>query len=121
MTSHVRSAAGGPLHRARINLAQLILSTAAVAFFFAFSGGSAVGQTIKFAHVDPADWTTSKKGAAGKVFKDLVEAESAGKMKVELYPAGQLGGGGAGAELQEGGPQGLDQLVLVVLGRSRHG
>lgn len=47
---------------------------------------------IKFAHVDPADWTTSKKGAAAKVFKDIVEAESGGKIKVEVYPAGQIGG-----------------------------
>lgn len=47
---------------------------------------------IKFAHVDPADWTTSKKGAASQVFKDLVEAESGGRITVELYPAGQLGG-----------------------------
>ncbi|MBX6370558.1 MAG: C4-dicarboxylate ABC transporter substrate-binding protein, partial [Rhodospirillales bacterium] len=53
----------------------------------------AAAQTvIKFAHVDPADWTTSKKGAAAKVFKDIVEAESGGKIKVEVYPAGQIGG-----------------------------
>lgn len=53
----------------------------------------AAAQTvIKFAHVDPADWTSSKKGAAAKVFKDIVEAESGGKIKVEVYPAGQIGG-----------------------------
>lgn len=65
---------------------------AAFAAVLAISANVAVAQTIKFAHVDPADWTTSKKGAAGKVFKDLVEAESSGQMKVELFPAGQLGG-----------------------------
>jgi tripartite ATP-independent transporter DctP family solute receptor len=56
-------------------------------------GAAAHADTvIKFAHVDPEDWTTSKKGAAGKVFKDMVEAESGGAIKVELYPAAQLGG-----------------------------
>lgn len=56
-------------------------------------GAAAEADTvIKFAHVDPADWTTSKKGAAAKVFKDMVEAESGGAIKVEVYPAAQLGG-----------------------------
>jgi len=67
-------------------------------------------QTVKFAHVDPADWTTSKKGAAGKVFKDLVEAESSGAMKVELYPAGQLGGE---AELVGQAQAGAIQITMV--------
>ena len=48
--------------------------------------------TLKLAHVNPADWRVSQKGAAGDVFKNLVEAESGGRMKVQLYPAGQLGG-----------------------------
>jgi tripartite ATP-independent transporter DctP family solute receptor len=71
----------------------------------------AVAQTtIKFAHVDPADWTTSKKGAAAKVFKDIVEAESAGRFKVEVYPAGQLGGE---AELVGQAQSGATQMAMV--------
>ncbi|WP_374466296.1 DctP family TRAP transporter solute-binding subunit [Ferrovibrio sp.] len=69
-----------------------------------------LAQTVKFAHVDPADWTTSKKGAAGKVFKDLVEAESGSKVKVELYPAGQIGGE---AELVAQAQAGAIQVVMV--------
>ncbi|MCP8687640.1 DctP family TRAP transporter solute-binding subunit [Marinobacterium sedimentorum] len=47
---------------------------------------------LTLGHVDPQEWTTSKKGAASKVFKDLVEAESGGRIAVNVYPAGQLGG-----------------------------
>ncbi len=47
---------------------------------------------ISLAHVDSQEWTTSKKGAASQVFKNLVEAESGGRIQVNLYPAGQLGG-----------------------------
>ena len=71
---------------------------------------SVEAQTVKFAHVDPADWTTSKKGAAGKVFKDLVEAESSGAVKVELYPAAQLGGE---AELVGQAQAGAIQITMV--------
>jgi len=46
---------------------------------------------VKLAHVNPADWRVSQKGAAGDVFKYMVESESGGRLKVELYPAGQLG------------------------------
>jgi tripartite ATP-independent transporter DctP family solute receptor len=74
------------------------------------SAGGAGAQTIKFAHVDPADWTTSKKGAAGKVFKDLVEAESGAAIKVEVYPAGQLGGE---AELVAQAKSGAIQMAMV--------
>ena len=48
--------------------------------------------TIKFAHVDPAEWTSSKKGAAGLAFKNIVEGDSGGRIEVQLFPAGQLGG-----------------------------
>jgi TRAP-type transport system periplasmic protein len=48
--------------------------------------------TIKLAHVNPADWRVSQLAAASEVFKNLVEAETSGRIKVELYPAGQLGG-----------------------------
>lgn len=48
--------------------------------------------TLTFAHVDPADWQTSKKGAAALAFKNIVEGESGGRITVKLYPNGQLGG-----------------------------
>ncbi|GGO85893.1 C4-dicarboxylate ABC transporter substrate-binding protein [Marinobacterium nitratireducens] len=47
---------------------------------------------LTLGHVDPQEWTTSKKGAAAKVFKDLVEGQSGGRIAVNVYPAGQLGG-----------------------------
>ncbi|HJS32004.1 MAG TPA: DctP family TRAP transporter solute-binding subunit [Alphaproteobacteria bacterium] len=110
MTSHVRFAASRSPLTTTTNLARSLLPAAAVALVVALASGAAPAQTIKFAHVDPADWTTSKKGAAGKVFKDLVEAESAGKMKVELYPAGQLGGE---AELVAQAQAGAIQITMV--------
>ncbi|TCK09552.1 DctP family TRAP transporter solute-binding subunit [Marinobacterium mangrovicola] len=48
--------------------------------------------TLTLGHVDPPEWQTSKKGAATKVFKELVEAESGGRIEVNVYPNGQLGG-----------------------------
>jgi TRAP-type transport system periplasmic protein len=46
---------------------------------------------IKFAHVDPPDVFSSKKGAAGVTFKNILEAEDP-SVSVKLFPAGQLGG-----------------------------
>ena len=45
--------------------------------------------TIKLGHVDPAEWQTSKKGAAGIIFKNIVEGET--EIAVELFPAKALG------------------------------
>lgn len=59
----------------------------AVALLTASSLTSAAN--FRFAHVDPADWTTSKKGAAALVFKNLIEAET--EHTVDIYPAGSLG------------------------------
>ena len=47
---------------------------------------------IRFAHVDPADLWISKKQAMAIAFKLTVEARSVGRISVEVYPAGQLGG-----------------------------
>ncbi|UTV99090.1 DctP family TRAP transporter solute-binding subunit [Marinomonas rhizomae] len=58
----------------------------------AVSSVSAADLTLTIGHVDPQDWTTSKKGAATEVFKNLVEAESGGRIEVNVYPSGQLGG-----------------------------
>jgi tripartite ATP-independent transporter DctP family solute receptor len=47
---------------------------------------------IRLGHPDPADIYTSRKAAGSTVFKNLVENETGGAIKVSLYPAGQLGG-----------------------------
>jgi tripartite ATP-independent transporter DctP family solute receptor len=65
---------------------------------------------IKFGHVDPPDVYTSKKGAAGAAFKNLVEAETSGAVKVSVFPAGQLGGE---RELVEATKLGTIQMCMV--------
>jgi tripartite ATP-independent transporter DctP family solute receptor len=64
---------------------------------------------IKFAHVDPADVFTSKKGAAGVTFKNIVEAEDP-SLAVQLFPAGQIGGE---RELIEATKLGTTQMSMV--------
>jgi len=70
----------------------------------------AAETTIKFAHVDPAEWQTSKKGAAGQVFKNIVEGESGGRIAVELFPAGALGGE---TDLVQSAQDGTIQMTMV--------
>ena len=64
---------------------------------------------IKFAHVDPADVFSSKKGAAGVTFKNIVEAENP-SVTVQLFPAGQIG---AERELIEGTKLGTVHMSMV--------
>jgi len=47
------------------------------------------GPTIKLGHVDPAEWQSSKKGAASVIFKNIIEGET--DISVELFPAKALG------------------------------
>ncbi|WP_316858581.1 DctP family TRAP transporter solute-binding subunit [uncultured Cohaesibacter sp.] len=68
----------------------------------------ASAQTIRVAHVDPDEWTASKKGAAAHIFKNIVEGET--NLKVDLYPAGALGNE---TELVGQAAEGLTQVVLV--------
>lgn len=56
------------------------------------ASASAAETTLTLAHVDPPEWTTSKKGAAALVFKQFVEAESGGRIEVQLFDSGSLGG-----------------------------
>lgn len=65
-------------------------------------------QTIRFAHVDPADWQSSKKGAAAEIFKNIVEGET--DLTVELFPAGALGNEDA---LVGQAQDGVTQVVMV--------
>jgi tripartite ATP-independent transporter DctP family solute receptor len=66
--------------------------------------------TLTLAHVDPQEWTTSKKGAAATVFKNLVEGESGGRIEVNVYPAGQLGGE---TELLQSAQDGTLSMAMV--------
>lgn len=54
--------------------------------------GQAADIELSFGHVDPQEWTSSKKGAAAKVFEDMVEGQTGGRIAVNVYPASQLGG-----------------------------
>ncbi len=65
---------------------------------------------IKLGHVDPADIFSSKKGAATRIFKDIVESETGGAIRVQLHPAGQLGGE---SELIESIKLGVIQMSMV--------
>lgn len=65
---------------------------------------------IKLAHVDPDDVFSSKKGAAARAFKDIVEADTSGAVQVNVFPAGQLGGE---RELIESTKMGSIQMCLV--------
>jgi tripartite ATP-independent transporter DctP family solute receptor len=56
---------------------------------FSLISFSSQSATIKLAHVDGAEWQTSKKGAAGVIFKNIVEGETS--IKVQLFPAKALG------------------------------
>jgi len=61
----------------------------ALASLLILSSTAFAAPTIKLGHVDPAEWQSSKKGAASAIFKNIVEGES--DMKVELFPAKALG------------------------------
>ncbi|MEW6670641.1 MAG: DctP family TRAP transporter solute-binding subunit [Thermodesulfobacteriota bacterium] len=78
--------------------------------FIPVSSPAADKVVIKLGHVDPVDIYTSKKGAAGRAFKEIVEAESLGAIQVDLFPAGQLGGE---RELIESTKLGTIQMSMV--------
>jgi tripartite ATP-independent transporter DctP family solute receptor len=90
-----------------------VVAFCAVALCLLVVGGGvssvAAGVEIKFAHVDPADVWSSKKGAAGVTFKNILEAEDA-SVSVKLFPAGQLGGE---RELIEATRLGTTQMSMV--------
>ncbi|KJZ19048.1 DctP family TRAP transporter solute-binding subunit [Loktanella sp. S4079] len=83
-----------------------IAATAALTLGLAASAASA--QTIRIAHVDPDEWTGSKKGAAAQVFRNIVEGET--NLDVEIFPAGALGNED---ELVGQVQEGLLQMTIV--------
>ncbi|OCX67357.1 C4-dicarboxylate ABC transporter substrate-binding protein [Thioclava sp. SK-1] len=85
-----------------------LTTTAAVAALTIGLAASAQAQTIRVAHVDPDEWTGSKKGAAAHIFKNIVEGET--DLTVELFPAGALGNED---ELIGQAQEGLTQVAIV--------
>ena len=73
-----------------------------------FSAPAFAETTIKFGHVDPAEWQSSKKGAAGVIFKNIVEGET--NITVELFPAKALGDEG---ELVQQAQEGTTHMAMV--------
>jgi len=92
------------------NLAKLLSLLLMLGLIFAPALAVAAPTVIKFAHVDPEDPFHSKKGAAARAFKDIVEAETSGQIEVNLFPAGQLGGE---RELIESTKLGTIQMSMV--------
>lgn len=70
----------------------------------------AADTNISIGHVDSQNWQVSKKGAATQVFKNLVEAESGGRISVQIFPAGQLGGE---TELLQSVQEGMLSMTIV--------
>jgi len=76
------------MKRSLSNLGKLLSLVLMLGLIFAPAMAMA-GPTIKLGHVDPASWQSSKKGAAGVIFKNIIEGET--DMSVELFPAKALG------------------------------
>ncbi|MDI5890345.1 DctP family TRAP transporter solute-binding subunit [Halomonas rhizosphaerae] len=68
----------------------------------------AQAETIRFAHVDPDNWQSSKKGAAAHMFKNVVESET--EHTVDIYPAASLGDED---QLIQQAMDGTTQVVMV--------
>lgn len=81
----------------------LVAAAVATASVSAFAA-----PTIKLGHVDGAEWQTSKKGAAGVIFKNIVEGETG--IKVELFPAKALGDEG---DLVQQAQEGTTHMAIV--------
>lgn len=85
------------------------LLTLTIAAAISTASVNALAQTtIKLGHVDGAEWQTSKKGAAGVIFKNIVEGET--DINVELFPAKALGDEG---ELVQQAQEGTTHMAIV--------
>lgn len=68
-----------------------LLATSLTALAVALAGPAAAQQfTLKYAHVGPAT-DVSDDHVPGVFLKSFLESRSGGRIKVEIYPAGQLG------------------------------
>jgi len=90
----------------------VILLMCAVVFSFALSGIAFGEKTIviRYAHGDPPDPIKSSAHADAVVFKKYVEDRSGGRIKVEIYPACELG---SEREMMEGVQLGSIQMTNV--------
>lgn len=74
----------------------LVLALVFVTSAFARGEGESTARddaqfTIRFAHGDPPDVSTGSAHTDAVMFKNYVEARSGGRIKVEIYPANELG------------------------------
>lgn len=79
-----------------------------IAGISALTASAMAAPVIKLGHVDGAEWQTSKKGAAGVIFKNIVEGET--DIKVELFPAKALGNEG---EIIQQVQEGITVMAIV--------
>jgi tripartite ATP-independent transporter DctP family solute receptor len=110
LRNHIKQREERKMKRNLSNLAKLLAVVLVMGLLFAPAFAVAASTVIKFAHVDPEDPFHSKKGAAARAFKDIVEAETSGQIDVNLFPAGQLGGE---RELIESTKLGTIQMCMV--------
>jgi tripartite ATP-independent transporter DctP family solute receptor len=110
LRNHIKQKEERKMKRTLSNLAKLLAVVLVMGLLFAPAFAVAASTVIKFAHVDPEDPFHSKKGAAARAFKDIVEAETSGQIDVNLFPAGQLGGE---RELIESTKLGTIQMCMV--------
>lgn len=85
---------------------KLFLMVLVSLMIFSLSMSATAQIVIRLGWAETEDPMSHQKSAAFAVFKDYVEAESGGEIKVELYPAAQLG---AAADLLEQVQQGIIQ------------
>ena len=72
-----------------------LLSTVAFATILSIAGTTALAQNkfvLKIAHADSVDITTSRKAIMAEAFAREVKAKSGGKIEVQVFGAGALGG-----------------------------
>lgn len=87
---------------------QIISALSLAGLLVLVSVSANAAPTIKLGHVDGAEWQTSKKGAAGVIFKNIVEGET--DIEVELFPAKALGDEG---DLVQQVQEGVTHMAIV--------
>jgi len=97
-----------PPTRKEENMIRSIVVLGVASLFASLAATAFAGPTIKLGHVDPAEWQSSKKGAAGIIFKNIVEGET--DISVELFPAKALGNEG---DLVQQVQEGTTQMAIV--------
>ncbi|MFH1883613.1 MAG: DctP family TRAP transporter solute-binding subunit [Planctomycetota bacterium] len=73
-------------------LLQVLSILVVISSVFYVADANAKKWTMKIAHTNPGDPYVNEHHALATVFKSILEAKSGGAVKVEIYPAAQLGG-----------------------------